>query len=104
MRRVSTVYGRPCRLLRPCPQFRGRRCACALKRRRRSRGGERERGKYTCPGDRLREPNWRLTLYTTRSMLSNNAKHLLSYYLAVIEHLRDALKKCQPANKLLDRF
>lgn len=55
-------------------------------------------------GDRLREPNWRLTLCTTRSMPSNNAKHLLSYCFAVTEHQRDALQKCQPANKLLDWF
>src|SRR5437762_10338242 len=32
--------------------------------------------------DRLREPNWRLTLLTRRSMPSNNANHLLSYCFA----------------------
>jgi hypothetical protein len=55
-------------------------------------------------GDRLREPNGRLTLCPTRSMPSNNAKHLLSYCFAVTEHLRDALQKCQPAHQLLNRF
>ena len=55
-------------------------------------------------GDRLREPNRRFTLCSARSMPSNNAKRLLSCCFAVTEHLWDALKKCQPANKLLDRF
>jgi len=38
-------------------------------------------------GDRLREPNWRLTLLTRRSMPSNNANHLLSCCFAATEHL-----------------
>ena len=38
-------------------------------------------------GDRLREPNWRFTLCTARSMPSNNAKRLLSYCFVVTEHL-----------------
>ena len=38
-------------------------------------------------GDRLREPNWRFTLCTARSMPSKNAKHLLSCCFAVTEHL-----------------
>ena len=37
--------------------------------------------------DRLREPNWRFTLCTARSMPSNNAKRLLSCCFAVTEHL-----------------
>jgi hypothetical protein len=38
-------------------------------------------------GDRLREPNWRFTLCTARSMPSNNAKRLLLCCFAVTEHL-----------------
>ena len=38
-------------------------------------------------GDRLREPNWRLTLLTRRSMPSNNTNHLLSCCFAATEHL-----------------
>ena len=38
-------------------------------------------------GDRLREPNWRLTLLTRRSMPSNNANHLLPCCFAATEHL-----------------
>ena len=41
----------------------------------------------TARGDRLREPNWRFTLCTARSMPSNNAKRLLSYCFAVAEYL-----------------
>jgi hypothetical protein len=37
-------------------------------------------------------------------MPSNNAKRLLSCCFVVAEYLGDALKKCQPANKLLGRF
>ena len=37
--------------------------------------------------DRLREPNWRLTLCTARSMPYKNAKRLLSCCFAVTEHL-----------------
>ncbi len=37
--------------------------------------------------DRLREPNWRFTLCTARSMPSNNANHLLSCCFAATEHL-----------------
>src|SRR5439155_4502520 len=37
--------------------------------------------------DRLREPDWRFTLCTARSMPSNNAKRLLSWCFAVTEHL-----------------
>jgi hypothetical protein len=37
--------------------------------------------------DRLREPNWRLTLLTRCSMPSNNANHLLSCCFVATEHL-----------------
>jgi len=37
--------------------------------------------------DRLREPDWRFTLCTARSMPSNNAKRLLSWCFAMTEHL-----------------
>jgi len=37
-------------------------------------------------------------------MPSNNAKRLLSDCFMVTEQLCDTLKKCQLANKLLDRF
>ena len=38
-------------------------------------------------GDRLRDPNWRFTLCTARSMPSNNAKRLLSCCFVVAEYL-----------------
>jgi|RhiMethySRZTD1v2_1073278.scaffolds.fasta_scaffold655026_2 hypothetical protein len=38
-------------------------------------------------GERLREPNWRLTLLTRRSMPSNNANYLLSCCFTATEHL-----------------
>src|SRR5262245_61415858 len=41
---------------------------------------------------------------TARSRPSNNAKRLLLCYCTVTEHLSDTLKKCQPANEILDRF
>src|SRR5437016_8060445 len=37
--------------------------------------------------DRLREPNWRFTLCTARSMPPNNTKRLLLCCFAVTEHL-----------------
>jgi hypothetical protein len=37
--------------------------------------------------DRLRDPNWRFTLCTARSMPSNNAKRLLSCCFVVAEYL-----------------
>ena len=46
-----------------------------------------EFNKETKNRDRLREPNWRFTFCTARSMPSNNAKRLLSCCFVVAEHV-----------------